>query len=297
MTDISQASGNLGPHIIKALVDANFQVTVLTRSKQTDEYDASIKVLEVDFTSVESLTAALKGVDGLVSAVASSVIESQTVLIDAAVAAGVKRFIPSEYGSVTTDPKLETLPIYASMFNIRRYLQEKAKTEKLTWSVLACGAFTEFMFKSPFVLDLVNHKVKLFDEGDNRMSTTSLPNVGRAIAGIFNNAKATENRIVRVSEIIITQNGLLKIVEELRPDIKWEKSKVPASAVLKEGLDGLKGGDFTFPVIMKVLMGTALAGELYGSAYDETDNKLLGIKELTDEDLKKVVAEELARIG
>jgi hypothetical protein len=45
---------------------------------------------------------------------------------------------------------------------------------------------------------------------------------------------------------------------------------------------------------MKILAGTALAGETYGSAYEETDNELLGVKELTEEDLKKLVAERLA---
>jgi len=45
---------------------------------------------------------------------------------------------------------------------------------------------------------------------------------------------------------------------------------------------------------MKILTGTAFAGDVYGGAYDQTDNKLLGVKELTDEDLKKLVAGKLA---
>jgi hypothetical protein len=248
----------------------------------------------VDFTSVESLTAALKGIDGLVSTVAGTAIESQTVLIDATIAAGVKRFIPSEYGSCTTSPKLEAFPFYASMFKIKRYLQEKAKAEKLTWTVLACGAFLEFLFGGPMLLDFANHKATLFDEGDNRISSTSLPNVGRAIVGILKNFEATKNKVVRTSEVILTQNELLRIAEGLRPDIRWEVSKVQASAILKEGMDGVSAGDFSMPVIMKIVKGTVSAGETYGSAYDETDNELLGVKELTEEDLKKLVAEKLA---
>jgi hypothetical protein len=240
------------------------------------------------------LAAALKGIDGLVSTVAGTAMENQTVLIDAAIAAGVKRFIPSEYGSVTTNPKLEALPIYASMFKIKQYLQEKAKTGKLTWTVLACGAFLEFLFGGPMLLDFVNHKATLFDEGDNRISSTSLPNVGKALAGILKNSEATKNKIVRISEVILTQNKLLRIADGLRPDIKWEISKVLASAVLKEGLDGISAGDFTVSVIMKIVTGTVAAGDVYGSAYDETDNELLGIKELAEKDLRKLVAEKLA---
>ncbi|RFU34695.1 hypothetical protein B7463_g1619, partial [Scytalidium lignicola] len=291
---VAGASGNLGPHVLKALVDANFQVTVLTRSKNPGAYDASVKVIEVDYTSVESLTAALKGIDGLVSTMTAAAIENQTVLIDAAIAAGVKRIIPSEYGSCTTSLKLETVPIYAPMFKIQRYLQENAKAGKLTWTVLACGAFLDFIFGGPALMDFANHKVTLFDEGDNRISSTSLPNIGKAIAEILKNFEATKNKIVRTSEVILTQNRLLRIAEGLRPDIKWEISKVQTSAVLKEGLDELSAGDFSMPVIMKVLKGTAFAGDIYGCAYDETDNELLGVKELTEEDLKKLVAGNLA---
>ncbi|KAF4631366.1 hypothetical protein G7Y89_g6760 [Cudoniella acicularis] len=291
---IAGASGSLGPHVLKALVDANFQVTVLTRSKKPGAYDASVKVVEVDFTSVESLTAALKGVDGLVSTVTATAIENQTVLIDAAIAAGVKRFIPSEYGNCTTSPKVEALPIYAPMFKIKQYLQEKAKAGKLTWTVLACGAFLDFLFGGSMLLDFANHKANLFDEGDNRISSTSMPNVGKAIVGILKNFEATKNKIVRTSEVILTQNELLKIAEGLRPDIKWETSKVQTSALLKEGVNELSAGDFSMPVILKILAGTALAGDIYGGAYDETDNELLGVKELTGEDLNKLVAGKLA---
>jgi len=144
------------------------------------------------------------------------------------------------------------------------------------------------------LLDFANHKARWYDEGDNRISSTSMPNVGKAIVGILKNFEATKNKIVRTSEVILTQNKLLRIAEGLRPDIKWEISKVQTSAILKEGLDELSAGDFSMPAIMKVLAGTAFAGDIYGGAYDETDNELFGIKELTEEDLKKLVAGKLA---
>lgn len=144
------------------------------------------------------------------------------------------------------------------------------------------------------LLDFANHKATLFDEGDNRISSNSLPNIGKAIAGILKNPEATKNQVVRISEVIVTQNKLLRIAEGLRPDIKWEISKVPASAILKEGLDGVSAGNFEKSVILKIVTGTVAAGDVYGSAYDETDNELLGIKELTDEDLKRLVTQKLA---
>ena len=66
------------------------------------------------------------------------------------------------------------------------------------------------LFGGPILLDFANHKATLFDEGDNRISSTSMPNVGKAIVGILKNSEATKNKVVRTSEVILTQNQLLR---------------------------------------------------------------------------------------
>lgn len=280
--------------MFQALVNAGFRVSVLTRSRKPGAYASDINVFEVDFNSVESLTAALQGVDAVVSTVGGAALENQTVLIDAAIAAGVKRFIPSEFGNVTTNPKLENFPIYSSMFKIRTYLQEKAAAGELSWTVLACGAFLDSVLNNPVLLDLQNHTVTILDEGDNRISSTSLPVVGKAIAAILQNFDATQNRVLHVSEAILTQNQLVGFAKELRPDIKWRTSKEQTSVLLQESLKQFGAGDFSVPAFMKLMKGTALAGDTYGGAFDVTDNDLLGIKELAPADLKKLIAEKLA---
>jgi len=225
--------------------------------------------------------------------VSATALETQPLLIDAAVAAGVKRFIPSEFGSCTTSPKVAKLPVYSSMFKIKQYLEEQATTGKLTWTVLACGAFMEFIFAHPVLLDFANHKTVLYDKGDNRISSTSLSNIGKAVAGIFQHFEATKNRVVRVSEVILTQNQLLKVAQKLQPSVKWEISEIQTTTMLQESLEELGAGNFGEQVVLKLIKATAFGGDAYGTAYDETDNKLLEIKELTDDDLEKRVAEAL----
>jgi hypothetical protein len=241
------------------------------------------------------LTAALKGVDAIVSTVAGTAIKSQSTLIDAAVAAGVKRFIPSEYGSVTTNPKTEILPLYENIWTIKRHLQEKADAGQLTWTVIATGAFTEFLFAAGdvAVMQFAQRKVTLYDDGDNRISSNSLATTGQAIASILKNPEATKNRVVKISEVILTQNQLLKIAKKLRPDDKWDISTVSSSTVMQEGIDELQAGKFSMDAVFKVIKGSALSGERYGSAYDENDNELLGVKELTEKDLEKLVADAM----
>lgn len=239
------------------------------------------------------MTAALQGVDGLVSTVAGAAIESQALLIDAAVAAGVKRFIPSDFGSVTTSPKLATLPHYGSMFKVRKHLQDKADAGQLTWSVLRPGAFLEFLFGHPTLLDYANHRATIYDDGDNRLSSTSQVNIGKAIVEIFRQPEATKNRILRTSEVILTQNQLLQIAKQLQPDVAWETSSIQTSVLLKQGLAAIEAGDYSMPTVLKLVAGTALAGDVYGAAYDETDNQLLGVREMTADELRTLVASKL----
>ena len=75
-------------------------------------------------------------------------LENQLVLMDAASTAGVKRFISSDYGFCTTNPKLEAVPIYAPISKIRQSVR-KWRMGKLTWTVRACGAFLDFLFGGP----------------------------------------------------------------------------------------------------------------------------------------------------
>ena len=74
-----------------------FEITVLTRESSTHQFPNGVKVVKVDYRNVEALTTALNGQDALVSAVATNAVPSQRQLIEAAVEAGVKRIIPSEY--------------------------------------------------------------------------------------------------------------------------------------------------------------------------------------------------------
>lgn len=283
----------LGPHVVTALLAADFTVTVLTRTAKPGTFASTVKEVEVDYASLDSLTAALAGIDAVVSTTGFAATASQSLLIDAAIAAGVKRFIPSEYGTCTTSPKVENLPLYGPMFEIKKQLAQSAAEGKLSWTVLACGGFLELILSTPGFLNFANHKAELFDGGDNRVSVTSLPKIGRAVAGILQNAEATANKVVFTSQIVLTQNRVLKIVKELRPEWKWDLSSVSTSEILKDALNSIAAGDYSMPVIMKILAGTAFGGDSFGSAYDTTDNQLLGVDDLSEEDLVKLITEKI----
>lgn len=96
--------------------------------------------MRANFESFDSLKSAFQGQDAVVSLVASSVLASQTQLIDAAIAAGVKRYIPSEFGSNTLDPRvLEAVPIFQGKVDVRDYL--KSKEKEISRTIIITGPF------------------------------------------------------------------------------------------------------------------------------------------------------------
>jgi len=99
------ATGDLGHRIALALLDRGAQVRALVRpgnrKPELDELRTrGAEIVEVDFTSVAALAKACAGAACVVSALSglrSVIVDTQARLLDAAVAAGVPRFIPSDY--------------------------------------------------------------------------------------------------------------------------------------------------------------------------------------------------------
>jgi uncharacterized protein YbjT (DUF2867 family) len=98
----------------------------------------------VDYDDPKSLIAALKGADAVVSAISSSAVPVQMKLIDASIEAGVKRFIPSEFGGDTFNEKSSQLPVYRGKLAVTEYLKQKASEDKIEYTAIMTGPFLDF---------------------------------------------------------------------------------------------------------------------------------------------------------
>jgi len=102
---VAGGTGNLGGRIIKALLKKEVEVRVLVRSGSNKEKIAALeqlgaKIFTVDMNSEQEIAEVCKGATCVVSALAGLedvIIETQKILLNAAIAAGVPRFIPSDY--------------------------------------------------------------------------------------------------------------------------------------------------------------------------------------------------------
>ncbi|CEL10139.1 hypothetical protein ASPCAL13264 [Aspergillus calidoustus] len=287
--------GHLGSAVLEELTKAHFEVTVLTRAQSTASTPSdNIAVKEVDYSSADSLEAALKGHDVVVSTVNPAGIALQKVAIDASIAAGVKRFIPADFGLITTDPEAQKLPVQGHVVEIRKYLAEKAEAGELEFTIFAVGLFLELFLTKPLAIDMDDRVATLYDGGVHPVSASSVSTIGKAIAAALKKPEDTKNRVLRVHDIVLTQRKILELLKKYSPGKSWTETTVDASSELETSLQRLRN-EGPSPVAISGVFKAAFFSGKYNAAYDNTDNELLGLGVKTEEDVEEMAAGLLKR--
>jgi hypothetical protein len=103
-----------------------------------------VTVIKSDYTEAK-LAKVFEGQDAIVSAVGASGFAEQKIYIDAAVKAGVKRFIPSEFsGNTPNDVVRQLVPAFEPKKEILDYLRAKEATG-MSWTGLATGLLFDWV--------------------------------------------------------------------------------------------------------------------------------------------------------
>ncbi|KAK6330097.1 hypothetical protein TWF718_003525 [Orbilia javanica] len=145
---IAGGSGQVSKEIIDAFIESKkHHITVLSRHglSATTSTPPEVCWKTVDYNDKEGLTKALHGTHTLLSFV--QILSdpdqiSQKNLIDAAIAAGVKRFAPSEYGS----KGLVDMPWWYGKGKIREYLEQVNKDgQTLEYTLFQPGLFLDYL--------------------------------------------------------------------------------------------------------------------------------------------------------
>ncbi|KAL4986699.1 hypothetical protein BDW68DRAFT_197853 [Aspergillus falconensis] len=278
--------GSLGTVLLDQLLKANFTVTVLTRSASSaTSLPPRVALEQVDYTSIESLKTALTGHDIVISTLSLTAIPLQKPVIDAAIAVGVKRFIPAEFGAMTSDPVGRELPFHKHAVEIHEYLKEKADAGLTEYTVFGIGVFMEMLFTTPLVVDIGHREVRLFDGGSHPFSTSRLETVARAVVASLYNPDETRNRVVRVHDAVLTQRKLLDIAKMWTSGFEWKNVDVDAQAEVDGLLVQLEKG-FN-PALAPGLFAAALMSGRYGGEYKKVDNELLGLGFMSEKEIEQ----------
>ncbi|KAK1972769.1 isoflavone reductase [Colletotrichum sublineola] len=287
---LAGAGGNLGPALLKGLMASNkFNITILTRKAGSQKFPPGVTVKEVDYDSLDSLTQALKGQDALVNSTNSFDPKVAIRVVDAAVAAGVYRYIPPDFGADPIRCYVPSLPVFGIKAMGRQHMNQKAVENdgKFTWTIIANGALLDWNIRtSTMGVDVKNKKLTLFNDGENVGPYTLLADVAKAVVGTLLHPDETANRVAYIQSTAKSQKQMGALAQAAVGG-SWETTTVNVDAIYAHCIQSIEKGIMA-PDVMFPQLQYACAKKEFTQPWEKTDNALFGIKELSDDELKEV---------
>jgi uncharacterized protein YbjT (DUF2867 family) len=243
---IAGASGYLGRKILDHLltIPTISQLTVLTHSKSVDFPPSPILhvVTIPSYQDVAALTVAFQGHDLLISALSRlGADEADEFLVSAAIAAGVRRYMPSEYTVDCLHPHAIAIAgstVLEGKIASAQRVQLLGEKGEIEYTTLVTGAFLDFWIEYPN--PAVNAKAKittLFDGGDKKMSGVTTGFVAKCIVAVVTtSAESTKNRRIRIAEVEYTGKTLVQTLETATGE-NWTVVRKSTDEVLKDALE------------------------------------------------------------
>lgn len=244
----------------------------------------------VDYDSLDSLTHALEGQDAVVSTISSTALSKQLLLVEAASKAHVKRFIPSEFGCNTVNGKCSALPCFRDKVAVQIALEKEFSFAGMTYTLIYTGPFLDWGIMVGFVMNVKGKSIDLFDGGDRLFSTTTLASIGKAVAGVLKHPEETKNRAVYVQDTATTMKKLLAMGKKAAGADGWKENILSTDELVKQGWVELQKPNPNPDNFVFQFIKAGIWGEGYGSLFENLDNELLGIVEMSDTELQALVS-------
>ncbi|KAL8824139.1 MAG: hypothetical protein Q9170_008242 [Blastenia crenularia] len=248
------ASGRVGNSIVTELLQNNHfdQLTAVIRHTSTySPPSPRIATIQADFLSYESLVVAFNGHDAVLSCVPGGAtdFDSQKLLIDAAIEAGVKLFFASEYSANVMSSPYALLPIeyVGEKPRIRRYLEDQAKDERIAWTALNGGPFFDLWLTAGVAgFDIANRKATVYGTGNNLACWTPLSIIAKVVHNML--LHPTLPRIINRAIFIcgvkdVTQINILAALEA-ETESKFEVTNVDVKKIRRDAVEALTKGDW-----------------------------------------------------
>jgi len=217
ITVLSGATGNLGGRIAKALLERGAKVRAIVRhSSAPDKVEELRKrgaaIAEVDFNSVHEVTRACSGGSCVISALSGLrdiIVETQTLLLDAAVEAGVPRFIPSDYAIDFT--KLP--PGTNRNLDLRREFHERLDKAPISATSILNGMFTDMLTGPAPIILFKLKRVVYWEDADQRLDFTTMDNTAEFTAAAA--LDPSTPRFLRIAGDQSSARGLVEVANQV----------------------------------------------------------------------------------
>lgn len=214
---VAGATGNLGLRIVKALLNKDAEIRVVVRSNSNIEKikeleNLGVKIYKVSSWNLEELKTSCVGVSCVVSALAGLrevVIDAQKVLLNAAIATGVPRFIPSDYSLDFTKFS------YGENRNLdlRREFHEYLDKTSITATSIFNGAFTELLINEMPMILFKQKMILYWGNKDHKLGFTTMDNTAEFTAKVALDSNTP--RYLRIAGDLISPREVKVIVSQV----------------------------------------------------------------------------------
>lgn len=271
----------------------DYDLRVLCRKDSSSPRNAVVRYVEVDYTSRDSLVAAIDGCDAVVNTLSVMASVEQHAVLDAVIEAQIPRYFPANWGwwppaTGSAISLLQAMPFMDTRRQINYRVETAAVEGKLTYTSLVGGAWLETFFQVPVMMSLPEGKFFIHRNPDAELSYTSKKMCAEALVGALKKPEETKNRHLEVELIRISQTKALELVRAALPGVEIEVVQSNYEERYGNSLEAMRTG------AMSVEAHGGLLSKIF---FDpdashlslRNDNELLGVKSASDEDFMHMV--------
>jgi uncharacterized protein YbjT (DUF2867 family) len=207
---LAGATGDLGGRVARKLRARGTHVRALVRPGAHPEKVAALRaqgvtVTETDFTSVAALVRACEGAEVVISTLSGLrdvIVDTQTRLLDAAVEAGVPRFIPSDFAIDFT-----RLPEGSNRnLDLRRAFAERLDVAPIRVTGILNGMFTDLLVGAAPLVLFGPRRILYWGDADQAMDFTTTDDTASYTAAAA--LDPTTPRYLRIAGDVQSARGL-----------------------------------------------------------------------------------------
>ena len=214
---VAGATGNLGLRIVKALLNHDVEIRVIVRSNSDVDRvrileNYGVEIYKISTWNLEELKTPCLDVSCVVSSLAGLrevVIDAQKILLDAAIAAGVSRFIPSDYSIDFTKFS------YGENRNLdlRREFHEYLEKTPVAATSVFNGAFTELLTNEMPMIFFKQKMILYWGSADHKWGFTTMDNTAEYTAKVA--LDSSTPRYLRIAGDLITPREVKVVASEV----------------------------------------------------------------------------------
>ncbi|KAL6852111.1 hypothetical protein J3F83DRAFT_764916 [Trichoderma novae-zelandiae] len=301
----------LGSQILLRVFATNkYDMTFIGR-KDPSEYKSKvpegIPIVQVDLKDHKGLVKVLTGADAVVVFTqfgpGGELDIIELALINAAIEAKVKLFVPSEWAPDTVGGNGATLerigpstlppsPAVAPKRVVHNYLMCRSAENKIDFVTLHAGNLLLSM--GPFSpMDLRKRTASLGDGGHGPISVSSLDTLAKGLDSLLTKYPKVKNGFYYICDGETTLQRIVNSFEEASESKEpWEITSFSIAERKKAADENMRNGIFTWKEFIGVLTIPFTAGS---TVWQNPDNERLGLEPPSDERAQKTVDELIQR--